>query len=128
MYVYVYHTTVVHVHLCIQGDTVESVSDELKHIMETGYYQFSLHLTSEGIEGNVELLHQCSVYSSDAGDEGMGKSFCMVDQKWNDEHINHFMRKLGFLDLEGEMRAKINHFIYLNQVCRVLCMFNAEIQ
>lgn len=107
-------------HIFVQGDTVEGLSDELKHIMETGYYQFSLHLTSDGVTGNVELLHQRSMYSScEKGEEikaTMTRSTYMVEQKWNNEEINDFVRKLGFLDVKGEMGAKIDHFIYVNQV------------
>ena len=104
----------------VQGDTIESVSDELNHMMETGYYQFSLTLTSNGVKGNVELLYRRSVYSSgEVGDEGavmMSRASCMVEQKWADERIHDFVRKLGFLDVAGEMGAKIDHFLYLNHV------------
>ena len=113
----------VHMTLCfhVQGDTVESVSDELNHVMATGYYQFSLTLTSDGVKGNVELLYRRCVYSTgEMGDEGavmMSSSSCMVEQKWEDDRINDFVRKLGFLDVAGEMGAKIDHFLYLNHVC-----------
>ena len=40
----------------------------------------------------------------------------VVQQKWNDEQINDFVRKLGFLDVEGAVGDKINQFLYLNQV------------
>ena len=40
----------------------------------------------------------------------------VVQQKWNDDQINDFVRKLGFLDVEGAVGDKINQFLYLNQV------------
>ena len=100
----------------LQGDTLEGVENELKYVLETGYYQFFLRLTPEGVQGSVELLYRRSVYT----DEGaclQGRSSYMVEQKWNEEQINDFVRKLGFLDAEVETGVKINQFLYLSQVC-----------
>ena len=85
-----------------------------------GYYQFSLLLMSDGVKGNVELLYRRSVYPSgeteDKGAVMMSRSSCMVEQRWKTEQINDFVLKLGFLDVEDEMGAKIDHFLYLNHV------------
>ena len=36
---------------------------------------------------------------------------------WNDEQISDFVRKLGFLDAEGDTAFQIKQFLHLNQVC-----------
>ena len=41
----------------------------------------------------------------------------VVEQKWSNEQIGDFVRKLGFLDAEGSDGDKINQFLHLNQVC-----------
>ena len=99
--------------------------------MDTGYYQFSLILTANGVQGNVELLYRRSVYSSgEVVEEGpnvtLSRSSYLVEVKWNTDHINDFVRKLGFLDAEGETGTRIDHFLYLNQVIYILlptCMY-----
>ena len=39
-----------------------------------------------------------------------------TETQWNEEAIGDFVRKLGFLDAEGEVEYKINHFLHINQV------------
>lgn len=104
----------------MQGDTLEGVANELSYVLDTGYYQFSLILTSDGVQGSMELLYRRSVYCSmEVGEEGtsvLNRSSYLVEQKWSEEQINDFVRKLGFLDAEGEAGVKIGHFLYLSQV------------
>ena len=89
-------------------------------MLDTGYYQFSLILTSDGVQGSMELLYRRSVYCSmEPGEEGTSvwsRSSYLVEQKWSEEQINDFVRKLGFLDAEGETGVKIGYFLYLSQV------------
>lgn len=95
-------------------------------MLDTGYYQFSLILTSDGVQGSMELLYRRSVYCSmEPSEEGtsvLSRSSYLVEQKWSEEQINDFVRKLGFLDAEGESGVKIGHFLYLSQVIH-LCAF-----
>ena len=35
---------------------------------------------------------------------------------WNEEQINDFVRKLGFLDTQKEGGDKIKHFLHINEV------------
>ena len=54
----------------------------------------------------------------------------IVQQKWNDEQINDFVRKLGFLDVEGAVGDQINQFLCLNQVwchsnLHIICLGNS---
>lgn len=84
--------------------------------MNTGCYHFIFNSTVMGIAATVELRYRPLAWSpSDVKDMSALDSE-VVEQKWSDEHINDFVRKLGFLDAEGTVGDQINHFLHLNQV------------
>ena len=93
--------------LC-QGDTLENVAKQLDCITTTGNYLFlTSDTTSSGALLNLE--YSPSQHSSLKDPVNV--------QCWNSEHINDFVRKLGFLDTEKEGGYKIKHFLHINEVC-----------
>ena len=104
----------------LQGDTLENVAKELDSIISTGNYLFLTPDTSSSgaeliIEYNPSTLHQFPPHTlltpiqPSSSDDNM--------QRWNNEQINDFVRKLGFLDSEKEGGNKIKDFLHVNEVC-----------
>ena len=100
-----------------QGDTLQGVAKELEAVLNTGHYQFAYAAGStEGVRGAMELIYRplLSAYVEEAGPLAVPGD--LVEQHWNREQINDFVRKLGFLDSEGAVGVRINHFLHLHQV------------
>ena len=104
----------------LQGDTLQGVANELDCVLKTGRYLFLFCSNIKGVLATVELHYQPMAldYPETAGEAtttGLQPEE-IVHQKWNDEQINDFVRKLGFLDGEGAVGDQINRFLHLNQV------------
>ena len=102
---------------------------DLSHVLDTGYYQFVFGSTPTGVSPTIQLKYRPLTSLSEVGGEtGVPSAEDVVEQKWNEEEIEDFVRKLGFLDAEGSDGDLINHFLHLNQVWFVcvhvnLCMY-----
>ena len=102
---------------------------DLSHVLGTGYYQFVFGSTPTGVSPTIQLKYLPLASLSEVGGEtGVPSAGDVVEQKWNEEEIEDFVRKLGFLDAEGSDGDLINHFLHLNQVWFVcvhtyLCMY-----
>ncbi len=127
--------------LTTQGDTLQGVAQELDRVLKSGQYCFVFHSGPDGVASTIELDYcplaighqdQISVLGVEEADGGVLWATAggllqvedMVRQRWNEEQISDFVRKLGFLDTrsESDEREKedpgeqINRFLHLNQV------------
>ena len=102
--------------ITVQGDTLQNVVKQLNCIIETGCYYLCL-----GEDGKGHLFLEFEPSSS----QKIPTTFLgelqqneIIRQKWSNDQIGDFVRKLGFLDEdnEGEDQAKIKDFLYQNQV------------
>ena len=116
-----------------QGDTLQSIAQQLDEILETGFYSFKLSVDGE-VQLCLEYTPSTNQTSSVDLKEGSydetpngqtllsAKPNCsdtgMVSEqeKWNSEQIGDFVRKLGFMDTEKEGGKKIKHFRHLSTV------------
>ncbi len=103
----------------LQGDTLQGVSTELRCILNSGYYTFVYSASSTPLKsdfGSIQLHYvpHSSLYQN-VGEVGVSPSLPTED-RWNEEAIGDFVRKLGFLDSEGEAGSDISHFLHINQV------------
>ncbi len=62
----------------------------------------------------LHYVPHSSLYQN-VGEVGVSPSLPTED-RWNEEAIGDFVRKLGFLDSEGEAGTDISHFLHINQV------------
>lgn len=120
-----------------EGDTLQNVAKELDGILQSGYYTFRLSSASTG----AELFLKYDLHSSlplgprppgqgsqPPSLENMGpRTLPRMDSRgdeypstttelWNNEQINDFVRKLGFLDTEKEGGDSIKQFLHINEV------------
>ena len=99
-----------------QGDTLQGVAEELHCVLQSGYYSFVFRSTADSVSGTVELRYvpMASIYqnvgelTSDPGSAS--------EQRLSDEQISDLVRKLGFLDGEGDVGYNINLFLHFNNV------------
>jgi len=103
----------------LQGDTLQGVSSELQCVLKTGYYTFlfssGLTLTHESGSVQLHYIPHSSLYQNIG--EVSDTPSQPTEDKWNEDAISDFVRKLGFLDAEGTSEMEIGHFLHINQVC-----------
>ena len=95
----------------LQGDTLQEVASELRCILESGFFRFHF---IDYVSGSVQLLYTPHLYQNTEEVMEMPSLSGMV--VWTDEQISDFVRKLGFLDAEGDTEWLIRQFLHLNQV------------
>lgn len=109
--------------LCLQGDTLQNVANDLDCIIQTGQYHFEF-ASSKGIVISLQyspavsaqavpsILEDGSIQEPETHNEIEGCD----SERWSKEQIDDFVRKLGFLDSEkgGDM---IKNFLHVNEVC-----------
>jgi len=102
--------TYVQLSVCLQGDTVQGVASELSCVLESGFYCFHFKSSVDFVSGAVQLKYFPHIYQNvkDAREE--------EPVVWNEEQIEDFVRKLGFLDSEGDSASQIRRFLHHNQV------------
>ena len=91
---------------------MQGVSAELRCVMDTGYYQF-VFPSADSVKAIVELIYvpHSTRYL------GVGEEPAVPTKlKLNEEQISDFVRKLGFMDVEGDSQFLNNQFLHLNQV------------
>lgn len=98
----------------MQGDTLQGVASELRCVLETGFYRFHFSSSIDYVSGSVQLLYMPHIYQNVEELVVMPSLSGMV--VWTDEQISDFVRKLGFLDAEGDTEWLIRQFLHLNQV------------
>lgn len=97
----------------LQGDTLQGVASELRCVLESGFYRFHFSSSIDYVSGTVQLLYIPHTYQN-LEEVTMPSLSGMV--VWTDEQISDFVRKLGFLDAEGDTEWHIRQFLHLNQV------------
>ena len=80
-------------------------------MLETGWYCFHFRSSVDFVSGAVQLRYSPHTYQNV---EEAKESEPIV---WNEEHIEDFVRKLGFLDTDGDSASQIRLFLHHNQVC-----------
>ena len=128
-----------------QGDTLENVAKELDCIMKTGYFELVIcpkkiagHSQTDDETASSEVLlhyrpmkelyHRKYRHSrlSDSGSQDVDSSMTMITpvfetqlsallETWNNEQIEDFVRKLGFLEAQT-VEQPVKRFQQLNQV------------
>lgn len=98
----------------LQGDTLQGVASELRCVLESGFYRFHFNSSIDYVSGSVQLLYTPHLYQNTEEVMEMPSLSGMV--VWTDEQISDFVRKLGFLDAEGDTEWLIRQFLHLNQV------------
>ena len=98
----------------LQGDTLQGVASELRCVSETGFYRFHFSSSIDYVSGSIQLVYTPHIYQNVG--EVMDTPSLSGMVVWNDEQISDFVRKLGFLDAEGDTASQIKHFVHLNQV------------
>lgn len=92
--------------LQLQADTYQAVDNELDRIIQTGFYIFTL--SPDTISGATSTQVMLEFRTSMAVEMRLTNF-----EKWNMDQIGDFVRKLEFLDKEGD---KIKHFLQVNKV------------
>jgi len=131
--------------LFYQGDTLENVSNELECIMKTG--QFKLVIMPKRITGTSKMDHESTIEHnsgvfldyeparevylqrrrlqtlSESHDDFLlpvvhvERQFSCISERWNNEQIDDFVRKLGFLEAQSvDVDQRVKLFQQLNQV------------
>ena len=98
----------------MQGDTLQGVSSELRCVLETGFYRFHFSSSVDYVSGTVQLLYTPHIYQN--VEEVLDTPSVSGMVQWSGEQISDFVRKLGFLDAEGDTEWSIKQFLHLNQV------------
>ena len=99
------------------------MAKELDSIISTGNYLFLTPDTSSSgaeliIEYNPSTFHQFPPHTLLTAIQPSSSDAMMFNtQRWNNEQINDFVRKLGFLDSEKEGGNRIKDFLHVNEVC-----------
>lgn len=99
------------------------MESELKSILDTGFYRFHFSSSVDCVSGIIQLVYTPCIYQnvvSEAQVSGQSGNDELV--VWTGDQISDFVRKLGFLDTEGDTRNRIKHFLHLDQVsqCAVI--------
>lgn len=111
----------------MQGDTSENVTMELECVIKTGTFTFYLGKVEELGRTQSHMLLEyepaSTRFHTDSNEMAKPlqmKPHMMLSGKskeiWNQEQIEDFVRKLGFLDKDKKNEENIKHFLYLNQV------------
>ena len=89
----------------------------------TGSNAIALEESGEGPNGTKQgLVTLPTVYPSplpssmDKKEEPFSNTIGSIEQRWNDEQIADFVRKLGFLDAKKEGGDEIRKFLHLDSV------------
>lgn len=90
------------------------MATELRSVLETGFYRFHFSSSIDYVSGRVQLLYQPHLYQNVEEVMEMASLSGMII--WTDEQISDFVRKLGFLDAEGDTEWLIRQFLHLHQV------------
>ena len=128
----------------LQGDTLENISTELDCIMNSGQFELIIkpkRITSTSkMDRETIVEHKSEVVlnykptmesylqrlrmqhlSESPGDASTSsyiqRQFSSVSETWNNEQIDDFVRKLGFLEAQSaEVEQKVKLFQQLSQV------------
>ena len=104
----------------VQGDTLQGMSTELKCVMESGYYQF-VFPSADSVKAVVELVYDPHSTRYQNVGEIRDDPTVPTEVKLNEEQISDFVRKLGFMDVEGDSHYLKNRFLHLSQVIQHTC-------
>lgn len=119
---------------------MENVDKELECILESGHYTFKRDISDTRIayimleyipatykpgesileeNGFVNTSEVPLLQHQDSQTESEKKMSSF--EKWSEEMINDFVRKLGFLDTESGRGRKIKRFLHINEVsnCKI---------
>ena len=91
------------------------MSAELRCVMDTGYYQFTFP-SADSVKAVIELIYVPHSTRYQRVSEAREEPTMPTKLKLNEEQISDFVRKLGFMDVEGDSQFLNNHFLHLNQV------------
>ena len=83
--------------------------------MDSGYYQF-IFPSSDSVKAVIELVYVPHTTRYQNIGEVRDEPSLPTKIKLNEEQICDFVRKLGFMDVEGDSQYLNNHFLHLNQV------------
>ena len=97
-----------------QGDTLQGVESELRCVSESGFYRFHFSSSVDYASGSIQLAYTPHIYQNLG--EVMETPSLAGMVIWTEEQISDFVRKLGFLDAEGNTASLIKQFLHLNQV------------
>ena len=128
----------------LQGDTLENISTELDCIMNSGHFKLVIkpkRITSTSkmdheamVEHKSEVLlnyeptmesylqkrrlqHLSESHDDTSSTAHVERQFSSVSETWNNEQIDDFVRKLGFLEAQStEVEQKVKLFQQLSQV------------
>jgi len=90
------------------------VESDLRRILDSGFYRFHFSSCIDYVSGSIQLVYTPHVYQN-LGEVQVTPSLSEM-VVWTDEQISDFVRKLGFLDAEGNTDKMIKQFLHLNQV------------
>ncbi len=87
----------------------------------TGSNAIALEESGEGVNGTKHItlptVYPSPLPSMDKKEELFSNTIGSIEQRWNNEQIADFVRKLGFLDTKKEGGDAIRQFLHLNSVC-----------
>ena len=89
---------------------MQGVASELSCLLETGWYSFHFRSSVDCVSGAVQLKYFPHTYQNI--DEAREAEPIL----WSEEQVEDFVRKLGFLDAEGDSAQLIRQFLHHNQV------------
>lgn len=89
---------------------MQGVAAELSCVLETGWYCFHFKSSVDCVSGAVQLKYFPHIY------QNVEEAKEAEPYVWSVEQVEDFVRKLGFLDAEGDSAGQIRHFLHLNQV------------
>lgn len=83
--------------------------------MDSGHYQF-VFPSSDSVKAVIELVYVPHSTRYQNIGEVRDEPSAPTEIKLNEEQISDFVRKLGFMDAEGDSQRLNNQFLHLNQV------------
>ena len=83
--------------------------------MDSGYYQF-VFPSADSVKAAIELVYVPHSTRYQNVGEVRDEPSVPTEIKLNEEQISDFVRKLGFMDVEGDSHYLKNQFLHLSQV------------
>lgn len=93
---------------------MQGVASELRCVLDSGSFCFHFKSSVDCVSGALQLIYFPHIYQN--VDELRETSPMSGTVVWNEDQIEDFVRKLGFLDAEGDAAGQIRLFLYLKQV------------
>ena len=92
---------------------MQGVASKLCCLLDSGSFCFYFKSSADCVCGSMQLIYFPHIYQNmeDLKEVSPVSGRIIL----NEDQIEDFVRKLGFLDVEGDAASQISHFLYLKQ-------------